>query len=78
MNFSVTSGIAERLHTPHFPLFSLPPPQKKTILHNHCFSFLFGITVVPRETENNAYAKFGGGGGGQIRCIMGNVQVANV
>ena len=27
--------------------------------------------------ENNAYAKFGGGGGGaEIRCIMGNVEVA--
>ena len=38
-----------------------------------------GITAVPREIENKAYAKFGGGGGGgggQIRCIMGDVQVA--
>ena len=40
-----------------------PPPQKK-ILHNLCFSLLLGITAVPREIENNAYAKFGGGGGG--------------
>ena len=31
------------------------PPQ---ILHNLCFSFLLGITAVPRERENNAYAKF--------------------
>ena len=30
------------------------------ILHNLCFSFLLGITAVPRETENNNYAKFEG------------------
>ena len=34
-----------------------------------------------RPRENNAYAKFGGGGGvgggGQIRCIVGDVQGAN-
>ena len=35
------------------------------ILHKLCFSFLLGIIAVPRETENNTYAKFGGGGGGQ-------------
>ena len=33
------------------------PPK---ILHNLCCSFLLGITAVPREIENNAYAKFGG------------------
>ena len=27
--------------------------------------------------KNKGYAKFGGVGGGQIRCIMGDVQVAN-
>ena len=31
------------------------------ILHNFCFSYLLGSTAVPRENENNAYAKFGGG-----------------
>ena len=35
------------------------PPQKKN-LRNHCFQFLLGITVVPREIENNGYVKFGG------------------
>ena len=30
------------------------------ILRNLCVSFLLGITVVPREIENNAYAKFWG------------------
>ena len=34
------------------------------ILHNNCFQFLLGITVVPREIENNGYAKFFGGEGG--------------
>ena len=39
-----------------------------------CITFLLGITVVPREIEDNAYAKFGG----QTTCVMGDVQVANV
>ena len=30
------------------------------ILHKHCLQFLLGVKMVPRETENNAYAKFGG------------------
>ena len=29
------------------------------ILHNQCFQILQGITVVPREIENNGYAKRG-------------------
>ena len=33
------------------------PPK---ILHNHCFQILQGITVVPREIENNGYEKFWG------------------
>ena len=56
--------------TSKFPIIHLLCPEK--ILHNLCFSFVLGITAVPRETENSAYAKFGG----QIRCIMGNVEVA--
>ena len=39
------------------------------ILHNLCFSR-------EKKKKNKAYAKFGGEGGGQIRCIMGDVQVA--
>ena len=38
------------------------PPK---ILHNLCFSLLLGIAAIPRAIENNGYAKFGGGGGGQ-------------
>ena len=30
------------------------------ILHKHCLHFLLGVTMAPRETENNAYAKFWG------------------
>ena len=60
------------------PLMHLiPPPPKK--IANLCFSFLLGITTVPRETENNVVQNFGWGGGGeggQIRCIMGDLQVA--
>ena len=46
------------------------------ILHKHCFQFLLGHTVVPREIENNAYKTllvvFGGGGGvgRQTKCII--------
>ena len=40
-----------------------------TILHNHCFQFPQGITVVPREIEDSDYVKFffffGGGGRGK-------------
>ena len=58
----------------------IPPPFQ--ILRNLWFSFLLGITAVPREIENGAHANslfLGGGGGGggankvhyvQIRCIM--------
>ena len=30
------------------------------ILHKHCFQFLLGVKMAPRETENNADAKFWG------------------
>ena len=29
-------------------------------LHKHCFQFLLGLSMVPRENKNNAYAKFWG------------------
>ena len=34
------------------------PPPKKNIVHNHCFQFLLGITVVAREIEDSGSAKF--------------------
>ena len=30
------------------------------ILQKHCLQFLLGVKMVPREAENNAYAKFWG------------------
>ena len=33
------------------------PPR---ILHTHCFQFLVGITVVPREIQDNCYTNFWG------------------
>ena len=62
----------------HLNFPPLPATPASKILHNLCLSFLLSFTAVPRETENNAFVKTGegGGGGGQIRCIMGYVQVA--
>ena len=31
-----------------------------TLLHNHCFYFLLGLTIVPGEIENDAHATFWG------------------
>ena len=28
------------------------------IFQKHCLQFLLGVKMAPRETENNAYAKF--------------------
>ena len=41
-------------------LVSPPPPPPPRILHTHCFQLLQGNTVVPREIEDNGYAKFCG------------------
>ena len=71
-NFKCLINKTTTLHICHLHIShnaSYLPPK---ILHNLCFSFLLGITAVPREIENNAYAKFWGG---QIRCFMGDVQV---
>ena len=35
-------------------LFVCPPK----ILHKHCFYILLGLTMIPRETGNNANATF--------------------
>ena len=41
-------------------------PAFSQILHNHCFQFLLGIKVVPREI----YAKVL-----EVNSIMGNIKV---
>lgn len=43
----------------HFRITYNTPCNIPQILHHHCFQFLLG-TAVPRETEENAYAKFWG------------------
>ena len=79
-------GGGSRLYTKLLALFSIhyfhidhnascfppPPPQ---ILHNHCFQFLLDITVVPREIQDNVYAKFGREGGGWVNKVHYNVMV---
>ena len=41
-------------------LVSPPPPPQEKNLHNHHFKFPLGSTVIPREIEDDVYAKFGG------------------
>ena len=45
------------------------------IIHNHCFQFLLGITVVPREIEGKGYAKFGGG---KQSALQSHVKMVNI
>ena len=46
----VRTGFFQKYHN----TFCCPPE----ILHKHCFQFLLGLTITPREFENYAYAKF--------------------
>ena len=39
-------------------------------MHKPCLQFLLGVKVAPRETENNAYAKFGGEKQRALWCVM--------
>ena len=43
------------------------------ILDNLCFSFLLGITAVPRQTENNIYAKLWGANNMLYGCGSGEL-----
>ena len=51
---------AAQLTPGHFGKYHNTLCLSPQILHEHCFCFLLGPLKVPRETENNAYAKFGG------------------
>ena len=46
-----------KTRTHYFHIDHNAPWLPLRILHNHCFRFLLGITVVPREIENNGYVK---------------------
>ena len=74
--------VVKWFHSP-FALISYNKPSLPPILLNDfgCL-FLLGITVIPREIEDNAYEFFSGEGGRrggrsgerQSRCIMGDWQ----
>ena len=58
----------------HFHIDHNAPCLPPRLLHNHCFQFLLGITVVPREIEDIGYAKFW-----EVkRCIMVYVKLVNM
>ena len=44
----------------HFGKYHYTLCLSPQILHKHCFQFLSGLTMAPRENKNNTYAKFGG------------------
>ena len=75
-NLSVLEQILPNIPISHFQTAHNTLCMPPNILNKHCFQFLLGHTVVPKEIKNNAYAKFFffGGGGGQTKCVMGNVQ----
>ena len=66
---SITHAVNRYLYISHNTPCLLPK-----LLHNFCLKLFLGISVVPRETEDNAFEKFGG----QTRCIMGDLQMANL
>ena len=44
----------------HFHIDHNAPCLPSKILHNYCFQYLLGITVVPRKIKDSGYAKFWG------------------
>ena len=55
------NGFTPQLHVAigHFGKYHNTFCLSPQILHKHCFQFLLGLKMVPKENENNAYAKFG-------------------
>ena len=60
----------------HFHQDNNAPYLPPKILHKHCFQFLLGIIFVPREIEDNSYAKFGGKQGA-FWSVLDRVQQMN-
>ena len=75
--FRKIAGFGTCMHITHNAPYMPPsphPPPPPQILHNlsGCFSFLLDIIAVPREIENNAYAKFGEAKKAHYgRCVSG-------
>lgn len=66
-----TAQVLTVYESAHLSWYTLFRPQKFWV--TFVFHFSFGVTVVPRKIEDNAYAKFGG----PNKVIMGDVQMAN-
>ena len=66
-----TSPIMHLIFSPKLCITRSPWAPGQKSWHNLCFSFLLGITAVPREIKTMLMQNFAG----QIRCIMGYVQV---
>ena len=47
------------------------------ILHKHFLQFVLGVKMAPRETENNAYAKFWGDKQRALWYVMVFTRVVN-
>ena len=47
-----------------------PPPNPK-FFPNHCYQYHWGSTIVPREIEKNAYARFWGANRAYEQCENG-------
>ena len=59
---SFSDNLSQNSCIHHFRIDHNAPCLPPKILHNDCFQFLLGITVVPGEIEDNGYANLGGGG----------------
>ena len=74
-NLDLNGEIVAALCIRHVHISHNAPYLPPKILHNLCFSFLLGITAVPREIENKRYANFGGA---KKVYYGGNVEVAYI
>ena len=59
----------------HLHFFYSTPCLLPKILHNLCFKFLLGITLVPREIENNAYRFYSKNAPALIKFFYGKMRL---
>ena len=55
-----SKNMADRNLIGHFGKYQNTLCFSPQILHKHCFQFLLGLSMTPRENKKNAYAKFWG------------------